>query len=240
MEPGLVKIVTSTLYDSRNEVDRVRIGLAERSIGLSTEKGYEVILVDGGSEDKVVRRFEKAGALVSIQKEPGIGPGRREAIRYALDRKPEVVVWMEPEKVDFVRFIGELTNYFSQEIDLVMPERVSLSSYPRFQQKTETIGNEFFRQATGINLDIYFGPSLWRPRVANYFLDYDTRNGDMQDSIIIPPINMILAGVKAKFVKVDFAYEPSQRDIEEGNLEINLKRIRQLHLLSNVFAKSRK
>jgi glycosyltransferase involved in cell wall biosynthesis len=239
MEPGLVKIVTSTLYNFENEVDRVRANITEKTIERACAKGYEIIIVDGGSEEQTVERFRQAGALVYVQKRLGMGNARRQAIRLALSKKPEVLLWIEPEKLDLIRSIEQITEPFSREdVDLVMPQRKNLSSYPRFQQISEKLGNDFFRQITGIELDIYFGPKAWRANVSDYFLNYKSSNGDNQDSIIIPVLEMMFNGVKTKFVEIDFHCDPEQKCVEERNEgTMNFKRIEQLYKLSSLFCK---
>ena len=97
-------------------------------------------------------------------------------------------MWAEPEK-DLSEFLEEIFGPLENgEAELVNLARKNISSYPEFQQKTECLGNQVWRNITGVNLDMFFGVRAWKRELTEYFLGY---NGETEDSIHIPLIDII-------------------------------------------------
>jgi len=102
-----VVVVTTTFYRPGNESDQVRQAIAERTFRLLNDSPYRVIAVDGGSPTEVLNRFRDYGVEVLAQEQPGMGNSRRQAMRTAEERNPQAIVWMEPEKKDYVKSIAD-------------------------------------------------------------------------------------------------------------------------------------
>ncbi|MBS3094670.1 glycosyltransferase [Candidatus Pacearchaeota archaeon] len=228
-----VKVITSTFYNLDNEVNRVRADLAERTIRAASEKDYEVISVDGGSEEGVLRKLKEAGATIYQEEQRGMGNARRQAIREALKRNPEAIIWTETEKVSFVDYLDSVAQpLVENEADYVSPTRKDVSTYPEFQQITERLGNQFWEALTGKKMDMFFGPRAWRSELSDYFLNY---RGNRWDALHVPVLKIIRDGKRIKTLETEFIYPQEQKKVEEGNsAEMILKRFEQLYELSKL------
>jgi len=91
---------------------------------------------------------------------------------------------------------------------------------------------------TGHDLDVWFGPRVFRREMARYFLDYDGNKegyGDLWDSTFIPVMDAITDGKKVKGVNLDFTYPPEQTAFEENHIDFYRKRLHQLNNINNSF-----
>ncbi|MFH1972686.1 MAG: glycosyltransferase family A protein [archaeon] len=222
-----IVIATTTLYTNE---DIIRIELAKQTIRQATEK-YPTIVIDGGSPDEFLREIERYGAIVQQEEETGIGNSRRQAIKLAHNLGTQIIAWTEPEKVDYIKNISKTAQPLLYESDIVIPRRKSLESYPVFQQLTEEIGNEVWEKLTNIDLDMWFGPRIWKRELTDYFLDYD---GNSWDSIFIPVMNAIIDKKYVSSVTIDYTHPNKQREIEEYNPKFYIKRAEQLKSLTDI------
>lgn len=165
-----------------------------------------------------------------------MGESRRQAIKEAYNTGKEIIAWIEPEKSDYIKEVTKTAiPIINGEANIVVPKRRSLESYPLLQQYSEKLGNLFWKNITGTNLDIWSGPRTWKREMSRYFLEYKGGYGDKWDSIFIPVMNAILDGLKVLSVEVNYEHPKKQTEIEEGNLEFDKKRLEQLTTLISAF-----
>lgn len=232
---GKVAIATTTMYDPDSEVGRLRMGLVERTVKEATKRRYDIIVVDGGSSDEFLKSLESNGAIIHSEKGETMGVGRRQAIEEASKLK-DLVVWTEPEKHPYIGEIWKtVVPLVGEQADLVVPARISLSSYPLSQQYSEAYGNRVWHEVTGHELDMFIGPRTWRADQSHYFLSYNGEYGDLWDSIFIPIMNMIRDGRRVLSVDVNYVHPQEQTRLEEGNSEFSMKRLNQLNNLVPAF-----
>jgi len=230
MNPDLV-IATSTLYQNLREI---RARLALKTIETAKIMNIPIIISDSSPNLKIRKAFEEKGAIV-FRGPIEMGPGRRQIIEQALkiSGKKTFIVWMEPEKYPLVPLLLSIISQ-AESIDMIIPGRKSLKSYPLSQQYAEPIGNRIFYLLTGLKLDVWFGPRIFVPECASFFLDYQGEYGDKWDSIFIPILRAIKAGKKITGIDIDYTH-PKEQTVEEEKHEIQfaMKRIQQLNLLTN-------
>lgn len=228
-ESKKIILVTTTSYKSNSNSDICRSALALNLVKEADKFGYPIIVVDEGSPQKLIDDFRKNHARVYTQEKKGMGIGRRQAFQLAHDSGEEVIVWVEPEKDTFIRYIDCCAEpILKGEAELVIPRRKSLESYPDFQRDSETNGNNFFQEITGTSIDIFFGPRIFRRNLAHYFTDYDGRYGDLWDSINVPIVEMVFNRERTREVIVDYEYPVSQSALESNSPEFYEKRRIQL------------
>lgn len=228
-----VIIATSTLYRADNETDKIRAKLALEMIRKAKKEGYKIIVVDAGSPKEIRDEFEKGGAIVILENNPEtMGASRREAFREAYNQGAEIIIWMEPEKHDYIRSIRKsIRPIIENKAEMVIPERKSLRSYPKAQQYIELFANLFWKELTGTDLDMWFGVRIFKRELAHYFLEYRGEYGDKWDSLFIPIMNALSDGKKIKSVEIDYIHDDRQTKNEEHSLDFYKKRIEQLNLL---------
>ncbi len=228
-----IVLATTTWYDS---MENPRLLLALKTIAAAKACDYPIVVVDASSEE-IRQALRGNRGIVYPQVERGMGGSRRQAIREAvkLAGPDGIIVWLEPEKHTFIPLVEDVCRPFitDPDLDLVIPRRKSLESYPPMQQLAEEFGREGFRLATGRALDSWFGPQAFRARVASYYLDY-AGPPDLWDSIHVPAAQIIKAGHKVGEVIVDYHHPPEQ--LEEETFLFYQKRISQLAVIAEAFA----
>ncbi len=232
---NLAVLATTTLYNNPNDV---RAKLAVQTIQGAGRENLKIVVIDA-STVPVKKTLRENGALLFDQVQPGMGPGRREAIKMAAEiaGADGIVVWLEPEKASLVPHIKKLTvPIIENEADLVIAERVSMDSYPEMQRYAEFLGNRGFHLLTGRNLDVWSGVRIFRADFAYFFVEYKGEHGDLWDSIFIPVLRMIKDGKRVVGVKVDYVH-PSEQTATEDNFQMYKKRITQLTTLVNALEK---
>lgn len=260
---GLGIIVTGTFYRSENDARGVRADRAYDTIQQIKDAGLDVLVMDGGSHHYFLDRIRELDPRVERESQRGIGPGRREGVKLALEdaiaRDIPYLGWTEPEKDSLVNDYAQLFAALRNGADCVRPLRTrnSWSSYPTHQRYTEIAGNLTLKDNHGFFADHFVGPFLWKRNSTGYVLEewQETmramdlprelvENGFEQDdrwgSNIFPPILMHRAGKRVVSVETDFQYPTDQRDEEEGDPTMADKRTFQLRFLtltSNALAK---
>ncbi|MFH1358672.1 MAG: hypothetical protein ABIH37_02190 [archaeon] len=236
-------IATTTWYPNPegNANDKIRSELALNMIRRASDRGYGIVVVDGGSHYKLLNKFAALGVAIYDQEKTGMGVGRREAFREGLDFSNEVIVWTEPEKSNFIPELWKTIIPIAEErADLVIPDRRPLNSYPKVQQYAENAGNlavsRLLNEYLGYeeNLDLWSGPRIGTRKVfENCFLTYDGRYGDDWESIFVPVADAIIQGYKVIGFKINYTHPASQRKIEDARIDLDSRRTEQLYVLTN-------
>ncbi len=222
-------IATTTFYNSSSESDKLRAGIAKRTFETAIRLGYQIIAVDGGSSQELIGEFEKIGVKVSKQIKRGIGNSRRQAFQEAYNSKKEIIIWTEPEKRSIIKEISKIIKpIIENKADIVIPKRKSLSSYPLEQQYAESLGNLFWKQLTGTDLDMWIGVRAFRRESCSYFLNYNGEYGDKWEILLIPVINAIYDKKKVTSIEINYQHPVEQTRLEEKDLNFFKKRIEQL------------
>ncbi len=230
-------IATTTFYNFNNPSDVIRADCARNMIKTARDLGYSIVLVDGGSPQELLDKFQEYGVKVFAEREKGMGKGRRQAFEEAYNLDKPVLAWLEPEKQSYIPELWKtITPILKNKADIVIPKRKSLETYPELQKIEEKVGNLFFKNLTGNDLDVWFGPRTWNRNVSDYFIEYDGKFGDKWESIFMPVLTAIHNGKGVVGVDVDYNHPSEQTQIEKGDIKFDLKRIEQLYTLtSNMF-----
>ena len=229
MPVNAVVIATTTFSKTYD----MRAKLAVKLVKACAERGYPVVVVDGGSDAGFRGDLMAAGAEVCDEAGKGMGAARRQAMTVAGEGAgPDgLVLWCEPEKYTIVPEIAKMEKvYGDTHADLVVPDRGPLDSYPIEQQLAEPLGNLAFERITGLKLDMWSGPRLMNQAALRHFLDYQGEYGDLWDCIFIPVLRAMKAGLKVVSAPINYVHPPEQTSAEETP-EMLKKRVIQLNNL---------
>lgn len=219
-------VALTTFYPSLSQSDNCRSELAEKTIQALIDNKYKVVVLDGGSHKNFLQKIQQYEINLFKQKKKGLGFAKREVIQAAYNEGGEIILQMEPEKVDLVRHIKDLLQPFSeQSTDMVVPKRASLDSYPVVQQHAELLTNIFCRELTGNSLDMSFGPTLFRRGIAKYYLEYNGIYGDTWDALHIPILMALKDGKNIKSITIQYNHPQEQTKLEEHDITFYKKRI---------------
>lgn len=224
---------------------KVRGDIGLKTLREAKEKGFQIVVVDGGSSDTFKRELENIGIAVQTQSERGYSAGRQQSYQEAskLDGV-KVILSTEVEKFSIIHdcLSDELMRpVLEEEADIVVFKRddESLKTFPKDQEKFERKANKLWNDIMrkhGIlseeseDLDIWFGPRLIRndPRVVEPFLDtYEFEKKGKLGEIVDPSIwsNALFApiaislseGLKIAGARVPYRHPPEQTQMENDD-----------------------
>lgn len=254
--PGEVKQTGDLLSKVRGD-----IGL--KTLREAKEKGYQVIVVDGGSSNPFKEELIDIGILPQAQLEKGYSSARQQSYREAskLDGV-KVILSTEAEKISAIHDC--LTNEIMQpvlrgETDIIVfkRDRESFNTYPKdqaeYEQKANKLWNDIMKKhnllaPSAEDLDVWFGPRLIRndSHIVSLFLDkynFD-RKGSKLDQIVDPsiyanslffPITVALRdGLRVSSAVVPYRHPSSQTQME--NEDIKFRRIRDVQYKNIIVA----
>jgi hypothetical protein len=227
-----VVLVTTTMYSSMNDI---RAPLAVKTCLAAKNCGYRIIVADDSSYDIKVALRETGATVIDRAPGLGIGASRRLALVEGVNSKARVVVWLEPEKYTLIPLlVPSISKVFTREVDVVVPRRKNLDTYPEYQHFSELRGNHEIGNVTGRpDLDLYFGPRVLSSEAAEFMSKYIGKCGentyaDNWEILFIPIVWMLTPNQSRFIVKsvvVDYDHPPEQ--LIEDDLEMKIKRDRQ-------------
>lgn len=232
-------LCTTTLYKN-DEQSRVREKLGLHLLENASRLGIRAIVVDAGSNTAFLEAARSLRGIHVVEELPGqtMGAGRRQALDEALKVKDaSVFLWVEPEKDTLINelSLGDMVQEIkSGRADIVVPRRADQSSMPTFQKWIENRANKRASALLPVDeegehqaLDVWFGPKMFNRENAGYFANYPGHNIDHWDATIRPVIDAAKDGKKIASVNVAYSYDPSQRDAEENDRNMKMKRVDQ-------------
>lgn len=159
-------LATTTCYQT---VEELRFKLALKTIKLTRQKNYSVIIIDSSPNPDIADAFRNMDAMVFPETIRGMAASRRLACFYALNCllfelkcQEGVVLWLEPEKRGLIRLIPLIVRPIAErQAKIVIAKRTQSSwrTYPEFQQISEQGANKAYAEATGReDYDPFFGP----------------------------------------------------------------------------------
>lgn len=228
-------IFTTTLYGD-DESSKIRSELALQLFENARKLNIRCVVVDGGSNEyfmRMAQSFKNVYFLINIRL--GMGESRRAALQSAIERhQADYYLWVEPEKEGLISE-NSLSAMIEQlrggSADIVVPQRKSKETLPKFQAWIETWANKrasdlYKDRAEEEIYDLWFGPKIFNREGARYFLEYKGEL-DKWDAIIKPILEAKRDGKKIVSVPVDFHYNENQRRHEEGSKSFKQKRVDQ-------------
>jgi len=232
-------IFTATFY-GEDETSKVRQKLALKLFENAKELGVKCVVADGGSNEEFLEKARAyTNVVLSVEKSLGMGERRREALRIAHDELPSssssghFFLWIEPEKDGLItaeNLTKMIKSLRENNSDIVVPERQDMSSLPHFQAWMEQRANKKAMQLTDKDIeevwDIWFGPKMFNEEGLKYFLNYKGKL-DKWDATIKPVMDAYKDNKRVVSVPVDYTYDETQKENEEGSAEFKKKRIEQ-------------
>jgi len=234
---GEIVIATTTFY---KDIKEVRPKLALMTMEKCQKRGYQIMVVDGGSDKNFRDKACSNPAVIFKQSQKGVGASRREALSEAAKIAGDdgAIVWMEPEKHPFIDKLQKPASFvIKKRFDLITLGRKKFHNYPPEQKLGELFVNYALKQFTGLNWDFCFGPFITSQKGIKFFLDYNGEYGDSWDSTIIPRLRILKAGLKVKYLKVDYVHSSAQTKEETGNPIFIIKRLEQMNNVILAFRK---
>ena len=241
-----VAVATTTKYDINSKVGKVRAKLALQTVKSFCDLGAEVYVVDDSSSDRFFNELKSTGAHVYHENffkgKHSMGKSKRQALKLACSGGRKVILWTEPEKTCLPNQLYKIAEpILNNSAEIIIPDRRPLCTYPISQQYAENLGNAYWKEVTGTDLDIYGGVRVIKNKTEaiSNFLNYKGKYGDLWEGLYVPVIQTIIAKKERVVgIKIDYIHPKVQTEIEEGNPRFTEKRLAQLNNLSLTFKKS--
>lgn len=232
MESKLVAVTTIQYGTSSDANQKIRsevfLDTAER---LQTAD-IPCLAIAGPCPPGYIQKAQELGVRIVSQKSFGMGNARREALRAGSEYFPAAThyLWLEPEKSDLPRHVLRLWRRMcSENTVLGLFNRIEMESYPAEQAYYYLFCRAVATSLLGFDLDYAFGPMIVTKLNLRFFLDYEKTYGDLWDSILIPRIRMIHAGLGFSIEEAAFQNDPRMSTAESGEPQFILKRIDQFN-----------
>lgn len=227
-----VCLTTFRQGDSENLIDTVRSEVFMDSVIALNKNSIPCVALTTETSNQFIQKIEGLDVVVLSQESVGMGNIRREVLSKTISLYPEIdfYLWMEPEKLNLVKFINAMANLMNVEkSDLGIFNRNSMNSYPEEQAYYYLFCRKVASRLLGFDFDYAFGPIMMSKLGAKYFLDYNGEYGDRWESIMIPRLRAINDGLKFSVLNINFENDPRMTDVESGDSDMILKRIDQLN-----------
>lgn len=240
-------IFTTTCYGT-DRTSEIRSNLASQFFQNAKKLGIRCVVLDGSINNPQFRQQLKQLDNVDLLLEEDIlkqekttsltmGEGRRLALKSALEKYQNVpyFLWSEPEKNDLIKpeNIAKMINQLREkQADIVIPARQTkaFQTLPKFQAWSEQRANkrttQLIRNDQNESVDLWFGPKMFSRNIAQYFLDYKGKL-DKWDAVMVPFIQAFQDGKIISSVNVNFQYDQSQLENEQGSRSFKKKRVDQ-------------
>jgi hypothetical protein len=222
------------------------------------ERGYQMIVVDGGSPPEFLEELRKLGVVVQAQKEPGLGAGKREAMIAASKLDGVKVITLTEEKRSLFAdnspeelFAPILRN--GADIIIYGRSKAAFETLPKEQRKYESLINskitsKLIKEGLWLSsqgeIDMAFGPVAFRndESILELFTrvyKFDAEEGNTLHMQVkpdrwanpqyIPRIQAMYDGLNVVKLEVNYEHSEAQRKIEEGDPNYVTKRLAQYH-----------
>lgn len=214
IKPENIGIATALMYKNwysgemrdLKDTDKLRGDLALQTLQAAREKGYQVVVIDGGSSLEFQSELGKIGYTVEPETERGMSGSRRQALHsIASIDQIKILVWTEPEKISFVQngIQEAIKPLLEGKAHIVVPTRMmdGWDTYPKFQKKWEKRANRAFNRlirSQGLApigrgrpyIDVCFGPRVMvnDPAILDLFsriYEFDTKTGYFNEEFAI-------------------------------------------------------
>lgn len=262
IDPHVLAVATITFYpgwypgevtQTGDLTSKVRGDIGLKTLREAKEKGYRVVVVDGGSSDEFKSELTNIEITSQPQLEKGYSGARQQSyIEASKLNGVKVILSTEAEKLSAIHDC--LTDAIIQpvlrgETDIIIFKREggAFSTYPKdqaeYEQKANKLWNDIMKKhnllpPSAEDLDVWFGPRLIKndPRIVSLFLDqykFD-RGSSKLDQIVDPfvyanslffPITIALRDeLRVSSMVVPYRHPPSQTQMENEDMKFRRKR----------------
>lgn len=131
-----------------------------------------VYITDGGSS-KSFLDFLQSIPHFKITKSKGLWPQAKTSIKAAITADAKFILYTEPDKLDFFAkhlktMLAKIKVDKSTGVVIASRSAKGLSTFPSFQQMTETAVNNCCKEVTGKDFDYCYGPFLFNSTLVPY------------------------------------------------------------------------
>jgi hypothetical protein len=187
-----------------------------------------VCVTDGGYSDRFIEFLQSFPHFV-VRQARGLWPRARLSIGTAFESGAQYIFYTEPDKMEFfVKHLKQMLNIIELEkagVVLVSRSVDGFSSFPLFQQMTETTINNCCKEIIGKEMDYCYGPFLFNSDLVNYMRGLDDNIGWGWRPFLFATAQRL--GLAVENYEGDFNCPPDQRKDDEAERVYRMKQLTQ-------------
>ena len=219
------KVCIATISLARDEKEE---GTLCASLARLASIGLPVFITDGGSSESFTK-FLNSLQNFTLLHAKGLWPQAKSSIRAAKEAGADFILYTEPDKLEF--FSDHLPRLLKQPIDNTLGVLIAgrsfegFSTFPSFQQMTETAINNCCKEVIGRDTDYCYGPFLFNARLIPYLEALDDDCGWGWRPFVFAVAHRL--GLRVECFEGDFNCPEDQRDDDEAERIYRMKQLTQ-------------
>jgi hypothetical protein len=163
------ELAIATISWARNKTEEEDL---RASLGALAKLSLPVFVTDGGSSEEFVN-FLTSFPQFTVLSAKGLWPQAKQSLVAARDSGAATILYTEPDKLEFFqRHLPDLLLEARQreQADVLLAARSpkGMSTFPAFQQMTETSINNCCNEVIGKAVDYCYGPFLFSSQLVDY------------------------------------------------------------------------
>ena len=215
----------ATISWARNEDEEKALRTSLKQLG---ELNVPVCITDGGSTDSFIEFLHSIPHFI-VRQEKGLWPQARLSITTAIESGAQYILYTEPDKLQFFsKHLKQMLNAVTiEKAGVVLASRSTkgFSSFPSFQQMTETTINNCCKEIIGKEMDYCYGPFLFNSNLAPYLNILDDTIGWGWRPFLFAIAHRL--GFPVTNFEGDFNCPPDQQEDDEGERIYRMKQLTQ-------------
>lgn len=219
-------VATITLARSAEEESLLRVSLQALS-----RLGIPVFVTDGGSQDSFLDFIRSLPNFVLLSVAPkGVYAQAKNSLTEAAKTKAPFIFYSEPDKEDF--FTHHLPQLLEQWVTnehtgVIMASRTQagFSTFPAFQQFTETTINVCCEERIGLKADYCYGPFLLNKKLVPVLNEVEEDMGWGWRPFVFNAAHKM--GFRVSAIEKDFFCPEAQRQDSAGERLYRMKQLEQ-------------
>jgi hypothetical protein len=218
-------LIVATISWARNEEEEKTL---RTSLQQLAELDIRVCITDGGSTDSFLKFLHSIPHFI-VRQAHGLWPQARLSIATAMENGAKHIFYTEPDKLQF------FSNHLKQMLDAIEIEETGVvvasrspkgfSSFPEFQQMTETTINNCCKEVIGKEMDYCYGPFLFNSNLVLNLKVLDDNIGWGWRPFVFAIAHRL--GLPVKNYDGDFTCPPDQREDDKAERIYRMKQLTQ-------------
>lgn len=202
--------------------------LLRTSLQQLAELNVPVCITDGGSTESFVEFLHSIPHFI-VRQAKGLWPQAKLSITMAIESGAGYIFYTEPDKLEF------FSKHLKQMLDVAEIENAGavlasrsikgFSSFPSFQQMTETTINNCCKEIIGKEIDYCYGPFLFNANLVPYLKTLDDNIGWGWRPFVFAIAHRL--GFEVKNFEGDFTCPPDQQEDDEAERIYRMKQLTQ-------------
>lgn len=192
------------------------------------ELNLPVCITDGGSTDSFIEFLNSIPHFV-VRQAAGLWTQARMSITTATGSGAQYIFYTEPDKLQFfsehLKQMLDAIDMEKAEVVLASRSAKGFSSFPLFQQMTETTINNCCKEVIGKEMDYCYGPFLFNSKLVSYLQLLDGNIGWGWRPFVFAIAHRL--GFTVNNYEGDFICPPDQQDDDETERVYRMKQLTQ-------------